>query len=342
MGQMVQEVLAQAGGALSEVPSRFIQAVKDRPVCEQDSITVPVIDLAADENRVVAEIAKACEEWGFFQVINHSVTPALMRELRDLGEEFFALSQSEKEENAIKPGKCVGYGRWCETSDRAAAWADSLVLFSVGEQQRRAQPCIPPKPERFREVVEKYGAAVFKLMTQLLEFISLGLGLDRDTIAKQGEIHDPGASVRTDFNCYPPCPQPELVLGIDPHCDRSLLTVLQQGQVSGLEVSKDGKWYSVPPIKDAFVINLGDVSEILSNGKYKSVYHRAVVNATVTRYSTANFLVLADKTVIQPIAELLSASCPAVYRPVSFGEYTEGNDYLFKPLERNIEKFRIR
>lgn len=99
-------------------------------------------------------------------------------------------------------------------------------------------------------------------MTQLLEFISLGLGLDRDTIAKQGEIHDPGASVRTDFNCYPPCPQPELVLGIDPHCDRSLLTVLQQGQVSGLEVSKDGKWYSVPPIKDAFVINLGDVSEV--------------------------------------------------------------------------------
>jgi len=79
----------------------------------------------------------------------------------------------------------------------------------------------------------------------------------------------------------------------------------------------------------------------MSNGKYKSILHRAVANQAVTRYSFASFLIPAEQTMIQPIAELLSASCPPVYRPVRYGEYTNGNTYLFKPLERNIESFRV-
>lgn len=81
--------------------------------------------------------------------------------------------------------------------------------------------------------------------------------------------------------------------------------------------------------------------QIMSNGRYKSILHRAVANQSVTRYSFANFLMPADKTVIRPIPKLLSDSCPAVYRPVRFGEYTGGNSYFFKPLKRNIEDFRV-
>lgn len=103
----------------------------------------------------------------------------------------------------------------------------------------------------------------FKLMTELLELVSKGLGLEPDAIAKQAEIHDPGAAIRTDFNCYPPCPQPKLVLGSAPHCDRGVLTVLQQDRVSGLQVAKEGNWFPVPPMKDAFVINRGDQMQAL-------------------------------------------------------------------------------
>lgn len=77
MPQMVQELIRQPGG-LSQVPSRFIQPVGERPqrtVCFEKSQGVPVIDIegiaAADAPRreqVVAEIARACEYWGFFQV----------------------------------------------------------------------------------------------------------------------------------------------------------------------------------------------------------------------------------------------------------------------------------
>ena len=106
------------------------------------------------------------------------------------------------------------------------------------------------------------GRSIFQLFTLLLELISVGMALEPDAIAKQANISR--AAIRTDFNCYPPCPQPELVLGSAPHADRSILTVLQQNQVSGLEVFKDAKWVQVSPLENAFVINLGDQMQVRS------------------------------------------------------------------------------
>jgi len=70
MPQMVQQLLSQAGG-LTQVPSRFIQPVEARPESEQCSTTIPVIDMKGighHRNHAIAEIARACQEWGFFQV----------------------------------------------------------------------------------------------------------------------------------------------------------------------------------------------------------------------------------------------------------------------------------
>lgn len=102
-------------------------------------------------SRVVAEIAKACEEWGFFQVIIHGVAPILMEEFRGVADGFFSLSQEEKVECAVKPGMCVGYGRFFETSDGVANWADNLILFSYGDEKKLANPCMSSKPKRFRQ-----------------------------------------------------------------------------------------------------------------------------------------------------------------------------------------------
>uniref|UniRef100_A0A7I4A1E9 Isopenicillin N synthase-like Fe(2+) 2OG dioxygenase domain-containing protein n=2 Tax=Physcomitrium patens TaxID=3218 RepID=A0A7I4A1E9_PHYPA len=90
---------------------------------------------------------------------------------------------------------------------------------------------------------------------------------------------------------------------------------------------------------------LGDKTQIMTNGRYKSVLHRAVANRAAMRYSIANFLVPADETVIRPIAELVSrsSSSPAMCCPVSYGEYTGRNSYLFRPLEgkRRIDSFLV-
>ncbi|XP_073392812.1 jasmonate-induced oxygenase 4-like isoform X3 [Physcomitrium patens] len=145
MPQMVQGLVGQSGG-LSSVPSRFVQPAHGSPrrTHSSDQLdAVPVIDMegmhAPDQelrSRVVAEIAKACEEWGFFQVSEDG---------------FFSLSQEEKVECAVKPGMCVGYGRFFETSDGVANWADNLILFSYGDEKKLANPCMSSKPKRFRQ-----------------------------------------------------------------------------------------------------------------------------------------------------------------------------------------------
>ena len=70
------------------------------------------------------------------------------------------------------------------------------------------------------------------------------------------------------MNYYPPCPQPEHVIGVSPHSDMGALTILlQANDVEGLQIRKDGRWISVQPLPDAFVINIGDMLEVIDRHK---------------------------------------------------------------------------
>jgi isopenicillin N synthase-like dioxygenase len=110
-------------------------------------------------------------------------------------------------------------------------------------------------------VVDEYSEAVVKLCVRLIEILSTTLGLEAHVLGDQ--INVKAVGLRTSFNHYPPCPQPELVLGIMPHADTSFVTVLQQDETPGLEIEKDGHWILVPPIQDAFVVNIGDLLQVI-------------------------------------------------------------------------------
>ncbi|BFG36221.1 hypothetical protein CerSpe_224950 [Prunus speciosa] len=81
---------------------------------------------------------------------------------------------------------------------------------------------------------------------------------------------------------------PGKVLGLSPLSDTGTITLLmQEDNVTGLQIRKEGEWVPVKPIPNALVVNVGDVIEILSNGKYKSIEHRAVTIETKARISFA-------------------------------------------------------
>lgn len=74
------------------------------------------------------------------------------------------------------------------------------------------------------------------------------------------------------INYYPPCPNPDLTIGAASHSDASAITVLMQSDnVSGLQVFRNGKWVSVEPIADAFVVNLGDQLQVRKNAQIYKV-----------------------------------------------------------------------
>ncbi|KAK9903871.1 hypothetical protein M0R45_000843 [Rubus argutus] len=100
--------------------------------------------------------------------------------------------------------------------------------------------------------------------------------------------------------------------------------VLRQTEgVTGLQVIKDSKWVGVDPLPNAFVINLGDQIQVLSNGRYKSVHHRAVTNRIQPRLSIAMFYGPNKDTLIGPIEDLIDEEHPPFYGRYHYAEFLE-------------------
>ena len=60
--------------------------------------TVPVIDFAQTrETALIAnEIGKACEDWGFFQIVNHGISTKSIETLWNDTQNFFSLPKNQK------------------------------------------------------------------------------------------------------------------------------------------------------------------------------------------------------------------------------------------------------
>ena len=125
-----------------------------------------------------------------------------------------------------------------------------------------------------REISQEYGQEMEKLAYKLMELIALSLGLPADRF--HGFFKDQTSFIR--LNHYPPCPTPELALGVGRHKDGGALTILAQDDVGGLEVKRktDGEWVRVKPTPDAYIINVGDIIQVtlsniqINSAKYKS------------------------------------------------------------------------
>lgn len=109
-----------------------------------------------------------------------------------------------------------------------------------------------------RECLATYTVEVQELARMLLRLIAEGLELDGNTFL--GDLS--AGETEMAVNYYPPCPDPSLTLGLLPHCDRHLLTVLSQGDVSGLQAKYKGRWITVKPIPNAFVVNIAHQMEV--------------------------------------------------------------------------------
>ncbi|GAU21692.1 hypothetical protein TSUD_242640 [Trifolium subterraneum] len=127
------------------------------------------------------------------------------------------------------------------------------------------------------------------------------------------------------INYYPPCPQPEQVIGLNPHSDGVVLTILLQiNEIQGLQIKKDGMWIPINPLTNAFVVNIGDMLEILTNGIYQSIEHRATVNSEKERISLAAFHI-PYKCDIGPTPSLVTPETPALFKTISAEDYVNGN-----------------
>ncbi|XP_059434366.1 flavonol synthase/flavanone 3-hydroxylase-like [Corylus avellana] len=319
----VQRVQGLAFSGLKELPEQFIRPAHERPENSKamEGVSVPIISLSQPHDVLVKQVALACQEWGFFLVTDHGLSPSLTQRLQEVGQEFFRLPQEEKEAyaNDAATGKFEGYGtKMTKNSDEKVEWIDYFFHF-MSPPPKVNYGIWPKNPPAYREVTEEYNKEMVRITDELLELLSEGLGLEGKVL--KSSLRDEEMEVEMKINMYPPCPQPQLALGVEPHTDMSALTLLVPNDVPGLQVSKDGNWVAVDYFPNALFVHVGDQIEVLSNGKYKSVLHRSLVNKERTRMSWAVFIVPPQEATIGPLPQLVNDANPPKYSTKTYAEY---------------------
>ncbi|KAI3447787.1 hypothetical protein Pfo_004452 [Paulownia fortunei] len=321
--------LSESG--ITRIPERYVKKPSDRPGSFESvasAVNIPVIDmrdLYSDDlslrQKTAGLIRDACREWGFLQVVNHGVSHELMARTRDAWREFFALSQEEKQKYANSPSTYEGYGsRLGVEKGISLDWNDYFFLhyLPLGMRDMNKWPSLPVS---CRELVAEYSKEVVKLGGKLMKIFSTNLGLGEEYLQEAFGGEDM-VSACMRVNYYPKCPQPDLTLGLSPHSDPGGFTLLFPDEnVSGLQVRHAHHWVTVNPIPNAFIVNLGDQLQVVSNAKYRSVEHRVIVNSVKERVSLAFFYNPKGDKLIKPAEQLVTEEQPPLYPAMTFDEY---------------------
>ncbi|CAN1235818.1 Flavonol synthase/flavanone 3-hydroxylase [Linum perenne] len=305
------------------IPDAFIRNEAEQPAIttvQGVTLEVPTIDLAdPDREKVHRLIVEASKEWGMFQIVNHDIPTDLIARLQDVGRQFFELPLEEKESYAKLPGSIEGYGTLLQKEiEGKKGWVDHL-FHKVWPPAAVDYKFWPRNPASYREVNEEYVKKLHGLVNKLYECLSLGLGLEAGEVKEALGGDDLVYLMK--INYYPPCPRPDLALGVVAHTDMSSLTLLVPNDVQGLQASRDGQWYDVRYIPNAIVVHIGDQMEIVSNGFYKGVLHRTTVNKDKTRMSWPVFLEPPTDHAVGPHRKLVGDNNPAKYKTKKYGEY---------------------
>lgn len=320
----MQAVASSLSKATDTIPAEYIRSEKEQPAettVQGVVLNVPVIDMSEreDEEKLAEKIGEASREWGIFQVVNHGIPEEVTAELQRVGKEFFELPQEEKEAVAKDGGSVEGYGTTLQKDlEGKRGWVDHLFhkVWPPSAINYRFWPKTPPS---YREANEEYAKRLREVGDRLMRSLSLSLGLEGHEVKEAAGGEDLIYLLK--INYYPPCPRPDLALGVVAHTDMSAITILVPNEVQGLQVFKNNHWYDVKYIPNALIIHIGDQIEILSNGKYKSVLHRTTVNKEKTRMSWPVFLEPPPEFKVGPIPKLVDEKNPAKYKTKKYKDF---------------------
>ncbi|KAL6223821.1 hypothetical protein ACLB2K_002679 [Fragaria x ananassa] len=312
----VQEQLAE--GELLVPSQKYI--LKDGttlPDASVDLMDVPVIDLGLLTPSSISEeefdkLRSALTKWGCFQVINHGMTPEFLDKVREVTNQFFAMPLEEKHKYLRPADDIEGYGNdMVFSEEQTLDWTDRLYL-NVYPPDLRKLKFWPENPLSFRDTLDQYISQLQVITETVLKGMARSLNLEEDCfLDKYGEQR----KMQARFCFYPPCSRPDRVLGVKPHADGTLITLLlQDKEVEGLQFLKDDQWFRAPIVPEALLINVGDQAEILSNGLFKSPVHKVVTNAEKERISLAVFCLPDSETEIGPFENLINESRPRLYK----------------------------
>jgi isopenicillin N synthase-like dioxygenase len=258
--------------------------------------TLPILDISeldrGPESAAAfrAQLRQVTHDVGFFYLVGHGIPQPLIDEMVDVSRRFFDLPEAEKLaiENIHSPqfrgytrvGEELTNGRtdWREQIDigpeRVAVWSKGSEPDAAAPQYGRLEgpnlwPAALPELET---TITEWRAHLTHLALTLLRTWAVALGAPAATFdgAFAGHPFPLIKIVR-----YPGTSDEVPAQGVGAHRDGGVLTLLlvEPGK-GGLQVEHDGDWIEAPPLPGAFVVNIGEMLELATDGYLKATLHR--------------------------------------------------------------------
>jgi isopenicillin N synthase-like dioxygenase len=314
-----------------------------------DFTEVPVVDVSglrgddpAEHQRVAEELGRAAREVGFFYVSGTGIDPALATDLRTATERFFDLPVEEKLRTYI--GRSTNHRGYVPIGEEvfAGGTRDLKEAFDLGADLpaddpdhlagRMLGPNQWPELPGFADAVTGWYDAVLALGRDLLRGFALALGEPADAFDRY--VTKPPSQLRLIH--YPYDPTAEDAVGIGAHTDYECFTLLLP-TAPGLEVLNGaGEWIDVPPREGTLVVNVGDILEMWTNGRFVATTHR-VRKVSEERYSFPLFFNVDHDTLVAPLPQFVAEGEPAREPLVAgdhlFAQTAQSFTYLRRRLE---------
>jgi isopenicillin N synthase-like dioxygenase len=316
--------------------------------------TLPTLDLRrftgplSERSRFLEELRKAARNVGFFYLVGHGIEDSLIQDVLKVSRRFFALP--EKDKLAIEMVNSPHFrGYNCAGFEHTRGKPDWREQVDIGPERpalpfdREASPWTrlqgpnqwPAAFPEFKSTLLAYQDETTALAIKVLRAFAAALEQPEHVFAP---IYTPAPNPLIKIIRYPGRASNESDQGVGAHKDSGFVTLLLQEKQAGLQVqADDGGWIDAPPVAGSFVVNIGEILEMASNGYLRANVHRVVSPPQGSdRLSVALFLgARHDATV--PLLSL-----PSHLAAQARGVTQDPDNPLFREVGRNYLKSRLR
>lgn len=286
---------------------------------------LPLVDISrlqspdrADRLAVAQELDRACVEAGFLYVTGSQIDAGLRARLVARAQDYFSQDLATKMQGYI--GLSHNHSGYVPVGEEqfGSGPADLKEAYDINidyhgsERRPLLGPNLWPAMPGFRADVQAWYAHLTGISHQLFRAFALALGLAENHF--DAHLRHPPSQLRMIH--YPHDPAAQDQPGIGAHTDYECFTLLHVTAPGLQVVDRDGAWFDVPLIDGALIMNVGDMMEIMSNGRYLATKHR-VKTVAQERYSFPLFCSCDYDHVIAPVVR---GEAPR-YRPIKGGEH---------------------
>eukprot|EP01083_Nonionella_stella_P017903 50119_1 len=289
---------------------------------------IEVIDLFEAKDTIVKKLRTACTEVGFFYIINHGVPQDLIDNTFAQSKLFFGKEKKYKlEVERPTPDLYRGYDKFereCVNPpiQKQRGGTKEGYLIGADAVEKNRWPTESANLPEFRDSMEEYFKVMSELSKRLVHLLALALDLDENYFDEYFTT-DPLALLKLLHYNEEQSDVDKGVYACGPHSDYGMLTVLATDGVPGLQVRTSAEkevWEDVLDRPGAFIVNLGDMLQHCTNGKFMSTKHRVLNLKGLERYSIPFFWEPSADAVLTTIKTCVGDEHPAK-ESVTYGEY---------------------